>query len=336
MKIALVEANAPARQALERVIGSTGHTISWTAGSGREAIGKLVTDAPDLLLLSAAIADLTPAQVTSRALSHCQCTIVLLSDAEGSEGAAVYEAMGCGAIDVVVAPSIASDGKLRGEAGLLGKLRTVSKLLGHSSGKLRAAASMPPAGARSAKLVAIGASTGGPQALQTILSALPKKFQAAIVIVQHVDKEFSAGLASWLSEASGIQVEIARSGSVPVVGSALLAGTQDHLVMTASGAFRYCAEPVALVYRPSVDVLFASLAEHWPKAGAAVLLTGMGRDGAQGLHRLRQLGWHTLAQDEASSVVYGMPKAAAQLGAACKVLPPLAIATELASYVSKR
>ena len=335
MKIALIEASAQARQALERAIGPTGHVISWTTASGSEAIEKFAADPPDLVLLSSAIADMSPARVARSLLLQGECVIVLLTDAEGGKGAEVYEAMGSGAVDVVVAPSFGRDGKLRGEPLFLAKLRTVAKLLGHSSSKLRAVPSIAPNGARRPKLVAIGASTGGPQALLTVLSALPKKFPGAIVIVQHVDSEFSGGLASWLTEASGIRVDIAKSGSVPVAGAALLAGTQDHLVMTAAESFRYTTEPLALVYRPSVDVLFSSLAEHWPKPGAAVLLTGMGRDGAQGLLRLRQLGWHTVAQDEASCVVYGIPKAAALLGAACKVLPPLAIASELSSYAAK-
>src|SRR5206468_4769005 len=143
----------------------------------------------------------------------------------------------------------------RGEEALLGKLRTVGKLLGHASGKLPAVNTPDAADNGPPKLVAIGASTGGPQALLSILSALPPKFPAAIVIVQHVDREFSQGLATWLSEASGVKVELARSGSLPVAGAALLAGNQDHLVMTSGGAFRYRAEPLALAHRPSVDVL---------------------------------------------------------------------------------
>jgi two-component system, chemotaxis family, response regulator WspF len=335
MKVALVEASAQGRQAIERALSATDHVISWAAGSGSEAIPKFVENPPELVLLSAAIADMSPARVVRSLLLHGECVIVLLSDGEGSKSAEVYEAMGSGAVDVVVAPSIGRDGKLWGDAALLAKLRTVSKLLGHASSKLKAAPSIAPSGARQPKLVAIGASTGGPQALLTVLSALPKNFRGAIVIVQHVDSEFSEGLASWLTDASGIRVDIAKSGSVPVAGAALLAGTQDHLIMTSAGSFRYTTEPLAMVHRPSVDVLFSSLAEHWRKPGAAVLLTGMGRDGAQGLQKLRRLGWHTVAQDEVSCVVYGMPKAAVQLGAACKVLPPLAIASELSSYVAK-
>jgi two-component system, chemotaxis family, response regulator WspF len=242
--------------------------------------------------------------------------------------------MGAGALDVVKAPDFGDQGELRGAEPLLAKLRTAGRLLGHASGELPATSArsiappLPP-------LVAIGASTGGPQAILTVLSALPKPFAGAIVIVQHVDGEFSAGLASWLTETSGVRVELARPGSVPTAGLALLAGTEEHLIMGAGGSLRYTPTPRELPYRPSVDVLFGSLVQHWKTPGVAVLLTGMGRDGAQGLKKLRQAGWLTLAQDEATSVVYGMPKAAAQLDAASRVLAIGDIGNEVASFVAR-
>jgi two-component system, chemotaxis family, response regulator WspF len=124
---------------------------------------------------------------------------------------------------------------------------------------------------------------------------------------------------------------------VPTPGVALLAGTEEHLIMAAGGSLRYTPLPRELPYRPSVDVLFGSLAQHWKTTpGVATLLTGMGRDGAQGLKKLRQAGWLTIAQDEASSVVYGMPKAAAQIGAAARVLALEDIAPEISHFVMRR
>ena len=115
----------------------------------------------------------------------------------------------------------------------------------------------------------------------------------------------------------------------------LLAGTNDHLVMSKQRTLEYREEPRELFFRPSVDVFFESVADHWPQAGIALLLTGMGRDGGKGMLRLRAAGWHTIAQDETSSVVWGMPKAAVELGAACQVLPieqmPRAILSRLTS-----
>jgi two-component system response regulator WspF len=270
--------------------------------------------------------------VTRRLVSRRTCAVVLLAEPR-SELSIAYDAMGAGALDVVTAPSFDDSGEVVGADALRVKLRTAGRLLGHSSGDVSSvqlgAAEPPP-------LVAIGASTGGPQAILTVLSALPKPFTGAVVIVQHVDGEFSGGLATWLSETSGMRVELARNGSVPTAGRALLAGGDEHLIMAAGGSLRYTAIPRDLPYRPSVDVLFGSLVKYWTVPGVAVLLTGMGRDGAQGLKKLHQGGWLTLAQDEATSVVYGMPKAAALLGAASRVLPIGGIAGEIVSFVTRR
>jgi chemotaxis response regulator CheB len=170
-------------------------------------------------------------------------------------------------------------------------------------------------------LVALGASTGGPDALARVLAALPKPFPAAVVVVQHIAADFAANLATWLQGRSGLIVRLARDGDALRAGEVLLAGSNDHLVLRRDGKLGYTADPADYPYRPSVDVFFNSLATGWPKPGVAVLLTGMGSDGAMGLARLREAGWDTIAQDQATCVVYGMPKAAAELKAAGTVLP---------------
>jgi two-component system response regulator WspF len=333
MKIAIVEPSAQLVRAVERALAGASHSVLWHTASGREALKRCVSDPPDILLLGLRVSDIKPHELTARLVANRTCAVVLLAGPD-SEVSSAYDAMGAGAIDVVKTPSFDDDGEVVGAEPLRNKIRTAARLLGHvSSGSLTAvhpgsAAAQPP-------LVAIGASTGGPQAILTILSALPKPFPGAIVIVQHVDEEFSAGLASWLADTSGMRVELARIGSVPSAGIALLAGTEEHLVMAAGGSLRYTPTPRELPYRPSVDVLFTSLVQHWQAPGVAVLLTGMGRDGAQGLKKLRQAGWLTIAQDEASSVVYGMPKAAALLGAAARVLPLVDIGPEISSFAAR-
>ncbi|MBE2972315.1 chemotaxis response regulator protein-glutamate methylesterase, partial [Burkholderia cepacia] len=180
-------------------------------------------------------------------------------------------------------------------------------------------------------LIAIGASAGGPGALASVLGGLPADFNAPIVIVQHVDRAFAEGMAQWLDGQTSLAVRVAREGDRPQPGVALLAATDDHLRITRAGTLEYTREPAATPYRPSVDVFFNSLTEHWPGRVIGVLLTGMGRDGAIGLKALRMKGYHTIAQDEATSAVYGMPKAAATLGAARAILPLGRIAGELAA-----
>ena len=178
-------------------------------------------------------------------------------------------------------------------------------------------------------LVVIGASAGGPAALAALLKGLPPAFPAAIVIVQHVDKRFTEGMAQWLTGQSSLPVRLAREGDRPEVGTALLAAGDGHLVMRVDGRLGYVCEPRDHAFRPSVDVFFHSVCEQWPGSVVGVLLTGMGADGASGLKALRLKGRHTIAQDQATSAVYGMPKAAAIAGAAVDILPLNRIADRL-------
>ena len=184
-------------------------------------------------------------------------------------------------------------------------------------------------------LVVVGASTGGPQALAEVLSRFPGTFATSIIIVQHVDAAFALGLGQWLSEQAGRRVQLAAEGHQPAAGEILLSGTDDHLVMGEDYRLHYCAEPKESSYRPSVDVFFSSVARNWPRPGVAVLLTGMLRDGALGLLHLRRLGWRTVAQDESSSVVWGMPKAAVEIGAAEEVVSLLHIAEAIVRLIPR-
>lgn len=183
-------------------------------------------------------------------------------------------------------------------------------------------------------LVGIGASAGGPAALAMLLADLPKDFPAAIVIVQHVDDHLVQNMADWLSRQCQLPVRIAQEGDRPTPGVVMLARTADHLVFKTADRLGYTPEPRDYAYRPSVDAFFHSVTRFWRGQAIGVLLTGMGRDGALGLKALRDQGRHTIAQDQQSSAVYGMPKAAAALNAAVDVLPMQRIAARLMSTLN--
>ncbi|QTA83952.1 Methylesterase domain-containing protein, CheB-like [Desulfonema limicola] len=175
-------------------------------------------------------------------------------------------------------------------------------------------------------MIAIGSSTGGPDALAKILSCLPESLNAVIVIIQHVDEDFSSALASWLDSQTPLKVKLAGEGAVPQKGTVYVAGTNSHLIINKNLRFSYISGLSNILYHPSIDIFFKSIAlnicqskQNHP-GGMAVLLTGMGRDGAKGMLQLRNAGWHTIAQDKTSSAVYGMPKAAAELKAASEIL----------------
>jgi two-component system chemotaxis response regulator CheB len=167
--------------------------------------------------------------------------------------------------------------------------------------------------------VVIGASLGGPRALATLLKALPPAFPAPIAIVQHIADGFTEGLAGWLQLESKLQVREARDGDALVAGRALLAPSGAHLLVEEGRVRLSDAAPVD-TFKPSVTPLFASAAASHGARACGVLLTGMGRDGAEGLKAMKDAGAQTLAQDEATSAVFGMPKAAIDLGAVGRVL----------------
>jgi len=255
-----------------------------------------------------------------------------------SQAGAVFAAMRYGALDAVNTPVLDRQGRLEGGAALLAKIATIKKLLATRSSVLSprlAAFPGRPLVRPAPPLVVIGASTGGPRALATVLSCLPAQFPAAMVIVQHVDALFAPGLTAWLNAQTPLTVRLAREGCRPEVGTVWLAGSNDHLVLTAQRTLSYTPEPRHAPYCPSIDVFFHSVARHWPDRAGGVLLSGMGRDGAVGLAALRRAGWYTIAQDEASSGVYGMPKAAVELGAATHVLPVAEIAPSLRGFFAR-
>jgi two-component system chemotaxis response regulator CheB len=184
---------------------------------------------------------------------------------------------------------------------------------------------------RDLRWLAIGASTGGPGALADLLAALPPRPPVSVLVVQHISPGFEGGLVDWLAAETGLDVRLARQGEFPQPGAVRLAPPGAHLQVGGDGRLALDHDtPPWRGHRPSVDELFFSLARAAPERVAAVLLTGMGSDGVQGMAELARAGALTLVQDEATSVVYGMPRAAWERGVAAKALPPAEIAREVA------
>jgi two-component system, chemotaxis family, response regulator WspF len=332
MRIGIVDDLAMTRETLRRVITSTpDNQIAWLAADGAEAIECVRGDKPDLILMDLVMPVVDGVEATRRIMRDDPCPILIVTSNANRYICKVYEAMNLGALDVADTPTLGPQGDLRGASSLLSKIETLGKLMERPLGA-STCGSRCHSDSRE-PLVAIGASTGGPNALVDVLGNFPKDFQAAVVIVQHIDVDLSEGLAQMLSEQTGRAVKIAEAGMRPTAGEILIAKTNDHLVLGCGRVLKYVVEPREMVYRPSVDVFFKSVAEHWPEPGVAVVLTGMGRDGASGLMTLKKAGWHTIAQDRATSVVWGMPRAAAELGAARQVLPLSEIGPGIVSHL---
>jgi two-component system chemotaxis response regulator CheB len=184
-------------------------------------------------------------------------------------------------------------------------------------------------------MVAIGASTGGPPVVSQILSGLSPTFAAPILLVQHIAAGFTVGLVEWLAAASRLPVHVARAGETPLPGHVYVAPDDLHLRVGQRGELQTTRDEPQNGLRPSVGVLFRSVAEHFGRRAIGVLLTGMGRDGAEELKLMADQGALTVAQDEESSVVFGMPGEAVRLGAARVVLPPSKIADLLTTAVRR-
>jgi len=271
---------------------------------------------------------------TEHIMAHTPTPILIVS-ASSSRGELflTYEALATGAIDVLGKP-LATEGEGEWEQKLITAVKVVSrvKVAPHFTEELRpkSVARLSGAGAVALKsatglpsVIAVGASTGGPAALVEILRALPSNFPLPILLVIDIGEPFGSALAEWLDTLSTLRVTFAKDGeALPALGQGrvVMAPPGTHLVVS-NGRLRLTSTLERYSRRPSVDVLFESLARELGGAVAACVLTGGGKDGAAGLLEIRQAGGATLAQDEASSVVYGMPREAALLGAAQHVLP---------------
>ncbi len=356
MRIGIVNHTRQATQALRRDIHRNGkHHVVWLAHAGAEAVAHCQRDCPDLVIMDLFLPDMDGSEATRQIMSHTPCAIIIATVNLEQHMGKVFEAMGAGALDAVSLPGINLDPELTatqtlpgrpgmGElkvkntklknaaadiavvefcpdnsAPLLAKIETIRRLLGTPEESEQRAVRRPPPTAH--RLVAIGASAGGPTALATILAALPAHFPAAVIIVQHLDQQFAPGLTAWFATRTKLPVRVAQPGDRVAPGTIYLAGRDQHLILANPTQLDYTPQPGDTPHRPSIDVFFHSIARQWPGQVTGVLLTGMGRDGAAGLRTLRQAGHHTIAQDKNTSAVYGMPQAAAALDAAKEILP---------------
>ena len=303
--------------------------VVGTASNAATALEMVGTLRPDVITLDIEMPGMDGVGFLRELMPRNPVPTVVISGVTRQGAAITMQALEAGAVDIIPKPSL---GVGEGLPIIMAEVcrRVVAAagarpVIGHSAEiRARAAAATARSGAAYTRLLAIGASTGGVQALGQLLPRMPKD-APGILIVQHMPEGFTAAFATRLNAASEITVREARDGDAVEPGVALIApGGKRHMILTGSAPNWRVAltegEPVCFS-RPSVDVLFESVAVRAGMHATAALLTGMGRDGASGLSQIRATGGHTVAQDEASSVVWGMPQAAIELGAAADVLP---------------
>lgn len=343
-RVLVVEDSLTVRKRLLEVLASDADIeVVGEAADGRTAIELCERLRPDVVTLDMMLPVMTGLAATEHIMAYCPTPILVVSASTNrGELFSTYDALAAGAVEVLEKP-LGDEIDNAWERDFLSLVKLVAriKVITHPRARLSLTRSEPAGasarpGAPSARCVAIGASTGGPAAVAQVLRALPPDFPIPILLVIHIGAMFAPALTEWLDAQSPIRVVQAKHGDpLPSVGRVLVAPPEHHLVVR-RGVLELTRGPERHSCRPSVDVLFESLALDNGSGVVACLLTGMGRDGAAGLLALRRAGAITIAQDEASSVVYGMPREAAQLGAANDVLALDKIGPALVGYTARR
>jgi two-component system chemotaxis response regulator CheB len=337
LRLLLADDSATSRAALEAMLSAApGLNVAGVARDGEEALRKALQLAPDLLVLDLQMPRLDGFTLLRLLMAQRPTPVLVLSSL--SRRSDVFKALELGALDFVAKPEAGGIEAIRDE--LVEKCRTLAGLRVQAPAATTATPAAPPglAAAEPARLLAIGASTGGPRALQRLLAALPGDLPLAIVVAQHMPERFTAAFAERLAACCAFSVQEAADGDLVAAGRVLVApgGRDLELRRDAAGLLRaVVAEPPPGVPRrpcPSADRLLAAAARLFGPRACAVVLTGMGLDGREGAAAVRRAGGLVLAEAAETAVVYGMPGAAAAAGAVDELVPLPALAPRIARF----
>ena len=322
--------------------GTAGARYGWVFKRELESAGEPVPPSlaleavktldPDLLLIEVIALSAEVLRLVERVMSDSPRPIVLLVTSPQARQAA-FSLLDAGALDVISVPAVLDtpiEMALRKQLVLLSSISVVR----HPRGRKRRTSAGLPMVRPDYSVVAIAASLGGPKALAEVLADLPTDFPAPVVICQHITPGFSDDLARWLAQETGHVVREAADGMRLVKGEFFIAPSHLHLIVNPSGVMRLDDNPPIGGFKPSCDLLLRSVAQSFSRRAIGVVLTGMGRDGAKGLDDIRKAGGHTIAQDKATSIVFGMPGEAVAIGAAELVLPLDDIGAQLVRWLS--
>lgn len=344
IRVLIVDDSAVVRQIFARELsGQPDIEVVGTAPDPFVARDKIVALDPDVITLDLEMPRMDGLTFLSKLMRYYPKPVIIVSSLTRNGGQLALEAMERGAVDVLAKPGEAYSVGDMGEQ-LAEKIRAAARV---DISRIQWKRPSPRAGENSAsshalavttsKVLAIGASTGGTEAIKNILVKLPPNIPGT-VIVQHMPPNFTTAFAERLNDLCVFEVREARDGDRLHSGLALIAPGNYHMILIRSGAdylVRVRSGPMVYHQRPSVDVLFRSVARYAGANAAGVILTGMGKDGAEGLLEMKSAGARTIAQDEASCVVFGMPREAIRLGAADHVLPLDAIPSAIISCFSR-
>ncbi|MCC7445760.1 MAG: chemotaxis-specific protein-glutamate methyltransferase CheB [Anaerolineae bacterium] len=348
LNVLVVDDSPTVRRMLVRAVNAAEDMqVIGEAANGQDAISMTKRLHPGIIMMDLVMPVLDGLAATRAIMQQHPTPIVVVSASlEQFEADIAFEAVSAGALMVLQKPVGPQDPDHQPQmAELLNTLRAMSavhvihhhtRANGSKSPAVEAAAPVKSVnGIVAPRIVGIASSTGGPAALCDILKPLPANFPLPIVIVQHIAPDFVSSLAGWLASVTPLRITIAEENDQPVPGCIYLAPGGVHLRMNASGRFAFSPSPETSLHIPSCDVFLESVARTYGAEAIGVILTGMGADGANGMLELYRAGAYTIAQDEASCVVFGMPREAIERGAARQVLPLSLIAHQLMYVVSE-
>jgi len=346
IRVLVVDDSASVRQALKQILEFDPQiTVMATASDPYAAVEQIKREVPDVITLDIEMPRMDGLTFLEKIMSQHPIPVVICSTLTGNGSETALAALEKGAVEIITKPKLGAreffeESRVRiceaVKAAARARVGSIRKQFAPVSPKLTADAILPkpPSHAliqTTEKVVVVGASTGGTEALREILEAMPLD-APGIVIVQHMPEEFTARFAERLDQICRVTVKEAADGDSVIRGQALIAPGNRHLLLKRSGA-RYFVEvrdgPLVSRHRPSVDVLFRSAARYGGRNVVGVIMTGMGDDGAKGMLEMKQAGGFTVAQDEASCIVFGMPAEAIKMGGVERVLPLGAIANEV-------
>lgn len=344
IRVLICDDSLVAREMLAQILDSDPDIeVIAQAKDGREAIDLAARHKPDLITMDIHMPNMDGVQAVEQIMAYTPTPILVVSSSVRGAGIGyAFEALKSGALEVMKKPEPKDWEDLQRigmdiirRVKILSRVKVITHIAGRRKDESRVTRriELPSAGKGGYALVAIGSSTGGPSALMTVLSGLRKDFPIPVVIAQHIADGFIPGLVDWLDQGCSIKVNAATDGMAPKPGNAYLAPTGRNLVFDGA-VLKYADPQKGQLYIPSADTLFHSAADSLQRRAIGVILTGMGNDGAAGLKAMRDAGAATIAQDEKTSTVYGMPRAAFELGAACESLPIQEISAELERLVT--
>jgi len=332
IKVFIVDDSSLARELIRAILSSDKEIqVVGEAVNGREGVEKVLELKPDIVVMDIEMPVMDGLEATELIMASYAVPILIVSTRGDARTA--YAAISKGALDLIKKPDINLQAarEFIDKIKLLSKVRVITHLGGHRATKEINKHCKPVPGSRhSDKIIAVAASTGGPEALSVILSRLPERCPCPVVVAQHISDGFVPGMVEWLKGLSRLDIKVAAEGDQLSAGTVYVSPSEKHMEINPVNRISLLERHPRDIYRPSCDILLSSVARVYGLKSIGVILTGMGSDGALGIKKIKEARGATMAQDEKTSVVFGMNRAAIESGCIDRILPLDEIADEMA------